>query len=194
MSCVWTDKVGCEETDCIMGNRMASIYLDDGWIATTNNLNPVGNLIELHIDSMLNMYGPLTLVVGISVWELASYELEYFLGISNISCSTPSEILEILDYGYGQLNNTEAGTWMKFRKAIGSEEVLLSSFSVDFAVTSDGGVYEATDCIGLFSRIDLYAGDFIPDSVDNVPVGFDYELDVTLETPEFFSPCLTWTI
>lgn len=190
MSCVWTDKVGCEEY-CIFSGQQPSIFLSGAWSADVNSLTIIDSSLILHINEMLDYYGTVSIVVWWYFLELSPEGIEDYFNINlSYGVTIPTVDITPVSVGYSTIDNLMIQSWTTFTKTVPYE--YLSDFGLQIPITGTGD--PVCEYAGVFYNVSLYAGAYIPfnryDSDPNIPAGLSN--DMPPETPIYLNPLMRW--
>ena len=190
MSCVWTDKVGCEEY-CIFSGQQPSIFLDGAWSADVNTLAITDSSLILHINEMLNYYGTVSIVVWWYFWEISQKGIEDYFNISlAYGVTLPFTNITPVSVGYSIIDNSMIQSWATFTKTVPYD--YLSAIELQIPITGTGD--PVCEFAGGFYDVSLYAGGYTPfsryDSDPNIPAGLG--IDMVKETPFYLNPLMNW--
>lgn len=201
MSHAWTNKVNCVE-ECIGDTRQASIFLEGAWIGHTNDLqlapyeghlNP--SLVLEHINTMLDVYGALSIVVLWYFNEISPVDIESTINVRVEGISVLGDGgINIIETGNSVIDNVFVQTWATFNKAPGET---ISWLTLSFANTIYGiAPYSYSGYPGAFVDVRLYVGGYTPFLVrseqfsdPNMRAGFAQEVS---GTELVLNPLLEW--
>ena len=201
MSHAWTNKVNCVE-ECVDNTRKASIFLGGAWIGYTNdlllepyegNLNP--SLVLEHINTMLDVYGDLSIVVLWYFNEISSVDIESTIKVRVEGISVLGDGgINIIETGNSVIDNELVQTWATFNKEPGET---ISWLNLSFANTIHGiPPYPYSGYPGAFVDVRLYVGGYTPFLIDydpfsdpNMRAGFTQEVSGTAIA---INPLLEW--